>query len=162
MMQVHKISTSFGIFPNQTYIRKRIFSGYSTHSSYFLILHPLKKYILHCEILNHHSLENKYYLFRISFFWSFLVKSSPATVEFRLIGLGGCVRHQDLWRHHFRFPFFFREKKKNLNCHITKKTSRLLLCSLPNQVNFFCAFFFFLLQKMSLSFIQCPELQSIS
>ena len=55
MMQVHKISTSFGIFPNQTYIHKRIFSGYSTYSSYFLILHPLKKYILHCEILNHQN-----------------------------------------------------------------------------------------------------------
>jgi len=64
-MQVHKISTSFGIFPNQTkHKRKRIFSGYSTHrhSSYFLILHALKKYILHCEILNNQnfSLENNY------------------------------------------------------------------------------------------------------
>ena len=89
----------------------------------------------------------KLLVFRISFLWSFLVKSSPATVEFRLIGLGGCVRHQDLWRHHFRFPFFFREKKKEFKLSYYQKNITPIIVACQIKSIFSALFFFFLSEK---------------
>ena len=164
MMQVHKISTSFGIFPNQTYIHKRIFSGYSTYSSYFLILHPLKKYILHCEILNHQNFKiSVQKITSIQNFISlvFFGKIQPSHCGIPVDRFGWLRASSRSMTSSLPFPIFFFREKKNLNCHITKKTSRLSL-QLAKSSQFFLRFFFLFVRKMSLSFIQCPELQSIS